>query len=298
MINQFLLAFVLLVWGMNWPLMKLAMNYMPPQWFGFTRMVIASIFLFILVIFQKKFTLPKRGDMAHLFSVGFFQIGLFTVLVNYGLFYNGVGHAVILVYSTPLWVAPIAIIFFKEQLNLIKALGLLIGIVGIVLLFNPLSFDWSNYNALKGSAALFFSAVLWAIAILHVRFYPSESSILQLMPWHLLVGTITLLISALIFEPHPVIQWTKFSILLILYIGRIATGLAYWGAVELSKRFPAVTTSLSLTGVPLIGIICSMLFLGEGPTLNVLISLAMLIIGLICVILGDYKGRVISKVVE
>ncbi|AWN74695.1 DMT family transporter [Legionella anisa] len=289
--NILLLAFVLLVWGMNWPLMKLAMNFIPPQWFGFTRMFIGSLFLFLIVIIQKKYTFPKRGDIPHLFSVGVLQVGLFTVLVNFGLFYNGVGHAVILVYSTPLWVAPIAIIFFNERLNLIKAFGLVVGVLGIIVLFNPFDFNWSNHEALIGSAALFLSALLWAIAILHVRFVPSQSSILQLMPWHLLVGTIILGISALIFEPHPVIHWTTFSILLNLYIGTIATGLAFWGAVEMSKRFPAVTTSLSLTGVPIIGVICSLLFLGEKPTPTVLISLAMLTIGLICVILGDYQEK-------
>ncbi|CEG58636.1 50S ribosomal protein L24 (fragment) [Legionella fallonii LLAP-10] len=111
------------------------------------------------------------------------------------------------------------------------------------------------------------------------------------MPWHLLVGTIILAFSALVFEPHPVIHWTMFSVLLNLYIGTIATGLAYWGAVEISKRFPAVTTSLALTGVPIIGIICSLLFLGEKPSPAVLVSLAMLITGLICVILGDYQAK-------
>ncbi len=289
--NILLLIFVLLVWGMNWPLMKMEMNYIPPQWFGFTRMLIGCLFLFLLVTIQNKLTLPKRRDIPHLLSVGGLQIGLFTVLVNFGLFYSAVGHAVILVYSTPLWVAPIAIIFFKEHLNVTKAIGLLIGILGIVALFNPLEFNWSDRYALMGSAALFLSAILWAIAILHVRFMPSQSSILQLMPWHLLVGTIILAVSAMIFEPHPVIHWTQFSILLNLYIGTIATGLAFWGAVEISQRFPAVTTSLALTGVPIIGIICSLVFLGEKPTLAVLISLTMLITGLVCVILGDYQEK-------
>jgi drug/metabolite transporter (DMT)-like permease len=290
--KYFILAFVLLVWGMNWPLMKLAMNSMPPQWFGFTRMFIGSLFLFLLVIIQKKFTLPKRRDIPHLLSVGVLQIGIFTVLVNFGLFYNAVGHTVILVYSTPLWVVPIAVVFFKERLNVIKTLGLIIGILGIVILFNPFDFNWSNHNALVGSGALLLSAILWAIAILHVRFWPSQSSILQLMPWHLLVGTIILAISAIIFEPHPVIHWTTSSILLNLYIGTIATGLAFWGAVEMSKRFPAVTTSLALTGVPIISVICSLLFLGEKLAFGVVMSLSMLIVGLICVILGDYRKKI------
>ncbi|KTD12044.1 putative inner membrane transporter yiJE [Legionella gratiana] len=289
--NILLLVFVLLVWGMNWPLMKLAMNFLPPQWFGFTRTLTGSLFLFLLVIIQKKMTFPKRGDIAHLLSVGVLQIGLFTALVNFGLFYSGVGHAVILVYSTPLWVTPIAVIFFEERLNFIKTLGLIVGILGIVVLFNPFNFNWSDHNALVGSIALFSAALLWAIAILHVRFVPSQSSIGQLMPWHLLVGAMILAISALVFEPHPVLHWTTFSILLNLYMGTIATGLAFWAAVEMSKRFPAVTTSLSLTGVPIIGIICSLLFLGEKPTLTVLISLALLIIGLVCVILGDYQEK-------
>ncbi|CEG58635.1 DMT family transporter [Legionella fallonii] len=158
--NILLLTFVLLVWGMNWPLMKIAMNYSPPLWFGFTRMFIGCLFLFILVIIQKKFTIPKRKDIPHLLSVGGLQIGLFTVLVNFGLFYSAVGHAVILVYSTPLWVAPIAIIFFKEPLNLAKAIGLIIGILGILALFNPFEFNWSDRHALMGSAALFLSAIL------------------------------------------------------------------------------------------------------------------------------------------
>ncbi|WP_158617483.1 DMT family transporter [Legionella sp. km772] len=142
-----------------------------------------------------------------------------------------------------------------------------------------------------GSAALLLSSILWALAILHVRFTASKSSIRELMPWHLLVGTIIIAISALFLEPHPIIHWTAFSIGLTLYIGIVATALAFWGAVEISQRFPAITTSLALTGVPIIGIICSLFLLGEKPSLFVLISLSMLIIGLICVIVGDYQEK-------
>ncbi|MBT7943670.1 MAG: EamA family transporter, partial [Alphaproteobacteria bacterium] len=43
-----LLVLVVVFWGVNWPIMKLGIQYLPPLWFAATRIFLGSLFLFAL----------------------------------------------------------------------------------------------------------------------------------------------------------------------------------------------------------------------------------------------------------
>lgn len=278
-----LLIAVILIWGFNWPFVKLALQNAPPLWLGVFRMAAATICLFGYLLVTKKFQLPSKLDIPIILSVGLLQIGLFIFLINIGLLYVSASRSAILVYTTPLWVTPMAVLFFKESLPLLKIIGLLLGIAGIALLFNPTSFNWHDKQAIYGNGLLLLAALSWSIAIVHVRYTTWRLTVLQLMPWQSLISVIFLLLMALIFEGKPSIHWSVQLASIIFYIGIIGSAFAYWAAVELSKRLPAVTTSLCMLGVPVAGIISSCLILGEKITASMIIAVLLLLGGLVCV---------------
>lgn len=61
-------------------------------------------------------------------------MGIFVLLINVGLHLVEAGRSAILVYTTPIWVTPIAIFIFKEKAGFLKWLGLVLGIAGIIVL--------------------------------------------------------------------------------------------------------------------------------------------------------------------
>jgi drug/metabolite transporter (DMT)-like permease len=276
----------ILAFSLSWPIMKLALQNISPIWLGIIRLGIATIVLFIILILSRKKFWPTRRDIPLIFSIGILQMGLFVLLLGLGLKHVEAGRSAILVYTTPLWVTPIAILIFKEPLHKLTALGLITGLLGVCCLFNPFTFDWHNKIALQGNGLLLLAALAWACAILHLRFGKQYRSALELLPWQMLLATIFLFISACFLEPAPIVHWSGRLIAEMTYITLFATAFSYWGAIEVSRRLPAVTTSLVFLGVPVLGLIFSAIILGEVITLNTVIAVVLILTGLFCVVIA------------
>ena len=75
-----LLASVILLWGVNWPVMKVGLLYMPPLWFAAVRVLLGGACLFALVAARGRLRLPERRDFPVLISVGVLQIALYLGL--------------------------------------------------------------------------------------------------------------------------------------------------------------------------------------------------------------------------
>ncbi|MCE5294805.1 MAG: DMT family transporter [Chlamydiales bacterium] len=282
-----LLIGVLLIWGLNWPLMKIAMADISPLWFGTFRMAIASVLLFIFLIVRGQLRVPTKQDRKHIGILGLLQMGAYILLVNLGLHYNSVGHSAILVYSTPIWIIPVVVLFFKEPFPFIRKIGFFLSVLGILALFNPLSFDWANQSAILGSGLLLLAALVWTVGALFTKYTKWPSSVIELLPWQLAIGTLFLMTASLIFEPQPVIAWSGSLAALLFYEGSIATAFVFWAIIEINKRLSAITSSLSMLAVPLIGMVSSAWYLGEAITAGSLVAYLLLTAGIICGIMSD-----------
>jgi drug/metabolite transporter (DMT)-like permease len=283
----FLFAVIILIWGFSWPVSKLGVSYMPPIWFAASRLIIATVCIFCILALARKLVIPSRRDLPLILSIGLLQMGIFMALTNVGLAYTGVGHAAIIVYSTPLWVTPVAIFFFGEQIKPLKFIGLLMGFAGMFTLFSPWQFDWHNSHVLLGSGLLIMASACWASAMIISRYTTWHSSSLALLPWQLVVGTIPVTILALFLHPHPHIEWHLSLIAIMFYIGVLVTALGYWGTILITKTLPIMTTSLCFLLAPILGLLSSAWFLGEPLTINVLSAMALIIMGLICIALSN-----------
>lgn len=258
---------------------------MPPIWYSALRLAIGFITIFGILLWQKKIQLPSRKDLPLIFTIGLLQMACFLILINGGLLFVDAGRSAILVYSTPFLVTPIAVLFFEEKLTRFKLLGLLFGLVGLLLLFNPWSFDWHNSHTVIGNVLLLLAALCWAIAMLHTRYGTWHSPSLKLVPWQLLIASVFVIGAAYLVQPHPAISWTTRLWLTAIYNGVLATGFAYAAIIAVSKNLPVVNTSLLLLGVPVLGLILSSLWLGEHITANISIAMLFIVAGLATIVL-------------
>lgn len=286
-----MLLFLVIIWGFGWPVAKIALQDIPPLWLGTSRFVIATVFAFIGIIVFKQFKWPTRKDLPVLCSVSLLQMTLFIVFTSTGLWFIDAARSSILVYTIPLWSTPIAVLFYKEQLSSLKIYGLILGLIGVLLLFNPLDFDWHNWNTVMGNSFLLLGAISIAISLVHVRYLKWHLTPLQLLPWQLLIATICLFIFAVVFEPHPVIHWTSSVVHCILYIALLPTLLGYWMVIEVGRKFSSVTTSLSLLGVPVIGVMSSHFLLHQTIPMLDIISLIAIIAGITLVIIQSASAQ-------
>jgi drug/metabolite transporter (DMT)-like permease len=284
-----LLAALVLVWGANWPAMKAGLAYITPLWFACARFWLGSACLFAWLLVTRQWAWPKRRDWPVIASVGLFQMALFQPIVNIGLRQVPAGRAAVLVYTTPLWVVPGALVFLSERIGALKWGGVAIGLIGIAVLFNPAALDWSNHNVVLGSGLLTTAALFWAIALLHIRGHSWAGSLspLQVTPWQLLFAALLVTPLALLFEGHAEPIWGWPLAALLGYNGPIATAFAFVAATSISRALPAVTSSLSFLGVPAMGILLSALSLGEIPDTLLLGGFGLILAGVLLVNLAD-----------
>lgn len=187
-----LLVVAILVWGGNWPVMKAGLSHIGPVWFSASRFVLGAICLFGLQIFTRTVKYPTRRDFPLILSVGLLQMLAFTLLSLFAMMEIPAGRSAVLSYTTPLWVTPAVLLFFKERLTKTQIAGSMLGVIGVAILFNPLALDWSNWTLLRANLMLLGAAFCWALCILHLRYYKADSSVFQLAPWQMLFAAIPL----------------------------------------------------------------------------------------------------------
>jgi drug/metabolite transporter (DMT)-like permease len=283
-----LLGVLILLWGANWPVMKVGVTLISPLWFAFARVLLGGVIFFILVAAMGKLRLPPRHDVPIILSLGLLQMAAFLILVTVAVQFVPAGRSALLAYTHPLWVAPGAVLLLGERLGAMKLTGLAIGLIGLIALFNPAAFPWSDPWAVFGNALLLLSAFLWGIAILHARRHRWAESPLVLAPWSMLVAAPPILLLAL-FET-PSIHWSPELAAVLFYNGPIATAFCYWASVTVMRALPALTTSIGFLGVPVMGQLLSMATLGEPLTWSLGLGLVGIILGLALVNLADLRG--------
>lgn len=273
-----LFSVVILAWGFNWTVTKMLVQSVTPLWMAAIRSAIALVVLLVLMLATRDLRLPKRGDLPVVFNIALLHMTAYAALMATGLQTVAAGRSIVLGFTTPLWVIPGAMLFLGERLTLMRAIGVGLGLAGLALMFNPAQFDWSDRQALHGNGLLLLAAFCWAVSIVHIRRHTWISTPYQLVFWEVLLATVLLALLAVLREGAPHVVWNTRIALLFLYSGIIGVALAYWAMAMVNRSLPAVTTSLGVLATPVVGVLSSIVFLGE-PLDATLVAAMLLILG-------------------
>jgi drug/metabolite transporter (DMT)-like permease len=283
-----LLAGVVLAWGTNWPVTKLIVQDVPPLWATAFRCMIAAATLAPMLWAQGSFIIPKRGDLPVVFCTSILHLTAFSALIAAGLQFVPAGRAIVLGYTTPLWVAIGAAFFLSEPITRHRALGVVLGLAGLAVIFNPQTLVWNDRNALYGSSLILIAAFCWAGNIVYVRAHRWISTPFQLVFWQVLLAAVLLTVIACVAEGAPRIAWTTRLCALLLFSGIVCTAFANWAMTMVNRSLPAVTTSLCLLATPLLGIFSATAILNEPLEPSLFLAMTLIIGG---IALGTAAGR-------
>jgi len=284
-------ALLVLIWGLNWPIMKMVVHLMPPIWFVVARLALGSVCLFALLAVTGRLAKPIKADWPVIWSVSFFQMYVFMTLTTIGIQFIPAGRSAILAYTSPLWVLPAAILFLGERLTRWRLAGMIAGLAGLVVLLNPASIDWSDRHILIGNALLLIGAMMWAIAILHTRRHKWHLSPLQLAPIQMVLLLLPMAGIAYIIDGPFHAEWNWQLIWMVLYNGPLATAFAFWASVSLQRALPSSTISLSYLAVPAWGLTASTLWLGEPLPASLILGGVLIFLGVGGIAIGDARRR-------
>ena len=237
-----LLIVIAFSWGLSWPVNKAILSYVSPLWAVATRLWVAAVVLAVICLPMGKLRPPPRQDLPMVVSLAVLHMGLFAGLTSLGLIYVSAGRTVLVAYTTPLWVFPLAWLFAGEALTGQRLIAIASGMLGLALLVNPLAIAWSDSGVLTGHALILLAAICWAVSIVYTRLHKWAATPFDLLLWQLLLGAVLTSAAAFLFEGWPVIDVTPHFIVLLLYGGTISTSLAYWALSTVNRSLPATTT--------------------------------------------------------
>lgn len=243
---------------------------------AFSRGILGSLSLgaFVKVRGQKSFHGMERKKLFLLILNGAI-IGVNWIFLFEAYRFTTVAVATLCYYLQPTLLILVSPIFFKEKLTGKKLFYALIAFLGMVLVSGVLG--GGDMGSLKGVAFGLAAAVLYTMAVVINKITlgvdPYEKTIIQLAS-----AGIVLIPYILMTEDISAVQLDTITIILVLIVGIIHTGLVYFfyfGSMEhMSAQAVAVFSYID----PVVAVIASWAFLGEPLTVPVIIG-AVLIIG-------------------
>ncbi len=277
-----LLAFAILLFGTAWPAMKIGLAGATPIRFAAARAILGAGASFLLLAGIGQLRRPSRADLPIILSVGLFQMTFFFALSNLGLRYLPAGRSAVLAYTTALWLVPLALLV-GEAVPRQRWLGVAAGLLGIVVLADPLAQDWQAGGILLGHALLLLASLSWALAIFHARRHAWHLTPLQALPWQMLLAALLLTPTAALFEPDGHIEMGGSVLAALLYLGIGAGPAASWAATSVARALPILVSSPGFLGVPALGLVISTVWMGEQITPALLAGTILIGFGLVLV---------------
>ena len=285
-----LLATVVLVLGLNWPVMATGIKSITPIWMGVFRVSGAALVVVTMALVSGNMAMPPRRDLPIIVSMAVFRLTTVFLLVFTGLQMVPAGRSSVVVWTTSLWTVPIAALFLGERMTGRRWVGLVLGIIGVVVLFEPWSFDWAQSDVAIGHGLLILAAIVNAATAVHIRGHRWTMTPLGAAPWQLVGAAIIMVTLGLIVDGPPVIDWTPQLVWVVLYQGVLATGVAFLAQIVILRNLAAVSTNLTLMAVPVVGVASSAILLGEDVTTTLAIGLMLVIIGVALNLLSDREA--------
>lgn len=270
---------VVLVFGFNWPLLAIGLRDLSPLWLSSLRLLGASALIVPAMAVTGRLRLPARSDWPVVASVAVVTLSLVYVLVFAGLMFIPAGRSSVIVWTTSLWTIPMAALALGELMSPRRWAGLTVGILGVVLLFEPWLLDWSDRDIQVGHALLIAAAISNAAGSVLIRRHTWQRAPIDALPWQILLATIPTTAAAWVLEGLPRPDWTPQLMAIVVYEGLLATVFALWGQIYVLRRAGAITTNLGLMAIPVVGVVASALMLGEKITPGLAGGLVLVLVG-------------------
>ncbi|TDF84456.1 EamA family transporter [Pseudomonas sp. H9] len=261
-LKDLLLALVVIVvWGLNFVVIKVGLDGLPPMLLGALRFVLVA---FPAVFLIKRPQLPWRWLIAYGATI---SLGQFAFLFE--AMHNGMppGLASLVLQSQAFFTLFFAAIFLGERLRVASVVGLLVAAGGLALIGS----ENAAHVPLLALMLTLCAASMWAMGNIITRRF-GNIDLVALVIWGGLIPPLPFFALSWCIDGPQVIEnalrgisWH--SILSLVYLAFIATMLGYslWG--RLLSRYPAGKVAPFSLLVPVVGLSSSALLLDERLTL-------------------------------
>lgn len=265
------LLFAVLVWGVNFAVLKAVLDVMPPHALNVLRFMVSLVVLGgLYVVFQRRagapLAAPLRRFAGPLFGLGLLGFFVYQVSFIIGVDHTTAGNAALIMASAPIWTALIGHVAGSEYLSTGAWLGLLLSLAGaaVIVVGGAEVLDLSD-DTLVGNLLMVAAAACWGAYTafskpLSRHVSPTAISFFGLaFALPLLLGVGLPAMDEVAWERTGVLVWAA-----LVFSGGLSTGLAVviWNAAV--RQVGAAQTAIYGNLVPVVGLASGVILLGES----------------------------------
>ena len=182
----------MVVWAANFIVVKDALTLLPPVGFTMLRYALASVALLGILRWYEGGVRPPTPDTLRILVLGGFGFGLYQILWTTGLTMIPAGDSALIIASTPVLVAVLAVIAGADTLTPMKFVGAALSFLGVVVVIAA-GVGISMTGSAAGSVLTLAAAACWAAYTAFAAPVLRRHSPLVLTTWATIGGTLVLI---------------------------------------------------------------------------------------------------------
>ncbi|MDZ4145940.1 MAG: DMT family transporter [Burkholderiales bacterium] len=276
-----------LMWGINWPMMKLSLREVTPLYFRAITMTGGALWLCLFYRLRGVRLRPAATEWRTIVTLGAPNMlgwHWFSIL---GVKELASGRAAILGFTMPIWTVLLGALVFRERLTRRAALaaaavaitvGLLVSDELLALTGRPMGIVWMELGAL-----------CWAVGTLMMRRTKITLPVEALTVWMMVLSALCLWGIAFASEPVPSLRFSGAMWMSLAYGVIINYGFAQIIWFGLARDLPPATSAMSIMAVPLIGTLSATLIVGEWPSWHDYVAIVFVMAAIAAVLLPTRK---------
>ena len=279
---HFKLLLTAIFWGGTFIAGRTLSDHVAPFSAAFLRFFIASIpLLYMTYRMEGRFPPIQKEKIFYLLLLGLTGVFLYNVFFFKGLRLIHAGRASLVIANNPVFIAIASFFLFKEKLNAVKIVGILVSVSGAMVAISRGNLQGMLTESIgRGEIFIFFAVLSWVSYSLIGKRVMQDFSAIEAVTYASVTGAIMLFPAALaegmstdIFE-YSAANWIS-----LFYLGFFGTVLGFVWYYEGIKKLGLAKASLFINFVPISAIILAFLFLDEPITISLLAGAAMVSLG-------------------
>ncbi|SDM66906.1 Uncharacterized membrane protein [Fictibacillus solisalsi] len=287
-LNAFLIAVLVMTWGVTWPISKVALTDCPPILLSGFRSLGAGILLFIFSL-NRLDKLHFRENWKMYFLSALFNSVLFYGLQTIGLLFVPAGLFSAIVYLQPVLIGIIAWLWIGEAMTALKLTGLLLGFTGVATIsLGGLSAHISAVGIILG----ILTSLSWAVGTVYMKRISVKVDGIWLIAIQSIFGGLIMTGTGSGVEGLSAIAWSTSLLLTLFFLALFSVAIAWLIYFHLISTGNASKIASFNFLVPLISILIGILFLDEPFTYSLLAGLFLIIASIYLV---NRKTLVLTK---
>ena len=271
---KLMLVLLCLLWGINWPVMKIALQEIPPLSMRTISSAFAALTLLgICAVSRRRLRIASAKSWGHVCVISLLNIGFFSILSAYAQITAATTRVTILAYTMPIWAVLLAWMVLRERPNASQTLAVVLCALGLAVLIYPLAKGGVPLGLLLALAA----GAMWGAGTVYVKWARLELDPLGATFWQLAIAFGGIAGCLIVVDGRLNLDHAHAgSILAAAFTGIFGSGVAYATWLEIVRRLPAATASLGALGIPVVGVISTVLITGEKLSIADIVGFALI----------------------